>query len=137
MTTSSSKNSMLVMPHSHNWYIRHIFVMCRYLARRGNSALVRVQDMSDYRRWSIHVTHTTVITRTYIVEPGCSLPCSQQPPLVPIHGQINPVHAVTTDVFTIHISVTRSLQFRSPLQPYKHLPSPITFHSPAQESGPL
>jgi hypothetical protein len=79
MTTRSGKKSLFIILRSHDWYIRRTSVRCINLACRGNSALVRIQDMSVYSRWSVHVTQIAVIPRTEIVAPDGSLPCSQQP----------------------------------------------------------
>jgi hypothetical protein len=49
-----------------------------------------------------------------LMEPGGSLPCSQEPAIVSILSQMNSVHIVTTYFFKIHVYIN---------------PSSVLFHS--------
>ena len=73
----------------------------------------------------------------HVMEPGCSLPCSQHPATVPALFQMNPVHAFPYCFLTIHFiiilpsSPRSSNRPRSPRFPHQHpaCTSPDVFSS--------
>jgi hypothetical protein len=60
------------------------------------------------------------------MEPECSLPCSQNPPLVSVLSQINPVHTTPSYLSKIHFNIIHKPSFPSGFFP-SGLPTEILY----------
>jgi len=71
--------------------------LCSELRTQLALSIVRGNEQLQFLSWSRNSPH--------FMEPEDSLPHSQQPPIVPIMSQTDPIHALPSCSFKIHVNI--------------------------------